>query len=269
MPNASLTIFGNTYTNVAGIIATDTSDVEQTYVRAADVKPTLTMGTIRPDAQLVKTYSYDKYIHADEGITIPAYTTTQTTLKATSALAETYTVSFTDYNWYLLIRTLSIPEYSVSTKGKGREEYHFSSTMYEVSEFEANTIAALIDPTKKITTQSISFPATGVLARLVYYSSGTALAGLSSASYGAHQNVVAPTITAAGVITFNAPDFRIRGHTSYFTSTYFNALTDIRYQWVIEVYRAPKNNLNLNGWGQETQAKHILACVQSNTHKLT
>lgn len=268
MPNASLTIFGNTYTNVAGIIATDTSDVEQTYVRAEDVKPTLTMGTIRPDAQLVKTYSYDKYIHADEEVTIPAYTTTLTTLKATAALSETYSISYTDYNWYVLLRTLTIPEYSISSKAKGRDEYHFTSTMYEVGDIDANVIHALVDPTKYYTSHSVALPATGVFGRLVYWSSGTALAAYNTSSYGVHQSIVAPTLSS-GVLTFNSPDLRVRGHTTYFTETYMNALTDIRYQWVIEVYRAPKANLNLNGWGQTMQAKHIINCVNSSTHKLT
>ena len=293
MPNDSLNIFGTTYTNVAGIIATDTNDTDRTFIRPQGTKvisangtgidvaeyanvdvnvssgiTTLTMGTIRPDAELVKTFSYDKYIVADEEITIPAYTTTQTTLKATEALQETYTVSYTDYNWYILLRTLTIPEYSVTSKAKGRQEYHFSSTMYEVVEVEANTINTLLDPTVKVTSRTASMPAMGAFYRLVYWTKGTEATAYSTGAYGAHQNIVAPALSS-GVITFNTPDFRIRGHTTYFTNTYFNALTDIRYQWVIKVYRAPKSNLNLDGWGQNTQAKHIIECAQSSTHKLT
>ena len=33
----------------------------------------LKYGVLRPDAELVKSYTYDKYIHADEGVTMPAY----------------------------------------------------------------------------------------------------------------------------------------------------------------------------------------------------
>ena len=228
----------------------------------------LTVGTLRPDAELVKTLSYDKYIVADEGITIPEYTTTQTTLKATSELSETYTISYTSYNWYILVRTLTIPEYSVTSKAKGRQEYQFTVRMYEIAEIEANTMAALIDPTKKVTSPSVSTIPIGMYGRIVYWSSGTAVSAYSTDAYGANQNIVAPTLSSS-VLTFNAPDLRVRGSTSYFTNTYFNALTDIRYQWVIQVYRAPKNNLNLDGWGQATQANHIIACAQSSTHKLT
>lgn len=38
---------------------------------------------IRPDAELMQSWKYDKRIIADEGITIPAYTTATQTLKAT------------------------------------------------------------------------------------------------------------------------------------------------------------------------------------------
>lgn len=227
----------------------------------------LTVGTLRPDAELVKTFSYDKYITADEGITIPEYTTTQTTLKATETLQETYTITYTGYNWYVLLKTLTIPEYSVTSKAKGRQEYHFSSTMYEVVDIEANTMKAISDPTKNVS-RSVTFPATGVNHRLVYWSSGTAIAAYSTSAYGAHQNIVAPTYSSS-VITFNTPDLRVRGSTSYFVNTYMNALTDIRYQWVIQVYRAPKSNLNFDGWGQVSQARHIISCAQSSTHKLT
>ena len=228
----------------------------------------LTVGTLRPDAELVKSFSYDKHIVADESITIPAYTTDQTILKATSALSETYTISYTDYNWYILLRTLTIPEYSVTTKGKGRQEYQFGCAMYEITEMEANTIAAIIDPSVKVTSRSVSLYSTTAVGRHIYWSSGTVLAAYASGSYGANQGIVAPTLSS-GVITFNTPDLRVRGSTSYLTNTYMNALTDIRYQWVIQVYRAPKANLNLDGWGQGTQAKHIIDCAQSSSHKLT
>ncbi len=230
--------------------------------------PLYKMGVMRPDAVLMKTFSYDKYITADEGIDIPAYTTTSKTLKATAALDETYTISYTDYNWYILERTLTIPEYSISSKAKGRFEYGFSCSMYEVADIPGSTLHALIDPTKAATSRSVSLVTVGTLVRVVYWSSGTAISTYATGAYGAVQGIVAPAL-ASGVITFNTPNLIVRGSTSYLTSTYMNAITDIRYQWVFEVYRAPKNNANLDGWGQSAQAKHIAECVASSTHKLT
>lgn len=230
--------------------------------------PVLKFGVLRPDAELMKTYSYDKYIVADEGVDIPAYTTTSKTLLATAALEETYTVSYADYNWYILERCLTIPEYSVTTKAKGRAEWHMTMVAYELTEIPANTLHALITPSTYYTSRTVTLNSVSAFSRLVYWSSGTAVSAYSTAAYGTVQACVAPTL-ASGVITFNTPNFIVRGSTSYFTSTYMNALTDIRYQWVFEVYRAPKNNLNLDGWGQFTQAMHVVDCVNSPDHKLT
>ena len=230
--------------------------------------PLYKTGVMRPDAELVKTFSYDKYITADEGVDIPAYTTTSKTLKATAALAETYTISYTDYNWYILERTLTIPEYSVTTKAKGRCEYGLSSTMYEVADIPANTFYGILDSTKAVTSRTVSLVSGGTFSRVVYWSSSSAISAYSTAAYGTVQGIIAPTLSS-GVITFNTPNLIVRGSTTYLTSTYMNAITDIRYQWVFEVYRAPKNNANLDGWGQAAQAEYIAECVASSTHKLT
>lgn len=227
--------------------------------------PTLVPYAIRPDAELIQTYTYDKYINADEEVTIPAYTTTATSLKATENLSPTITLDYTNYNYYLAVRTLSIPEYSVTSKAAGRMEYHFTSYMYELAEIPANSFITLVDNTTKITSRTIAASAYSMI-RALYWSSGTAIK-TASTSYGVYQTVQAPSISSA-VMTVKSPVLYVRGSTTYFTKTYMNALTDIRYQYVINVYRAPKNNLNIDGWGLEHQALHILDCVNSNTHKL-
>lgn len=228
----------------------------------------LKMGVIRPDATLVKTFGYDKWIHADEGITIPAYSTSVTTLKATGALTETYTCDYTTYNYYILIRTLSYPTYSLSTHAKGRVEYNINSTMYEVAEVPANTFAAILDPTVKYASANASIVATSAFSRLVYWSGSSAISPYSTTSYGVPETIVAPTLSS-GVITFNTPNLTARGHTTYFVKTYMNAVTDIRYQWKIEVYRAPKSLTGINGWGQTSMMMHNVDCALSSSHTLT
>ena len=257
--------------SIGGVTVVETSDshggtiVEITGVQSVNA---LKYGVIRPDATLVKTFSYDKYIVADEGITIPAYTTTSTTLKATEALSETYTVDYANYDYYILMRGLTIPTYSVTTKAKGRTEYHWTEAMYELAEISANTMAALLDTTKKVTTVTAGLVNCATWSRLVYWSSGSAVAAYSTTAYGCTEAPVAPTLSN-GIITFNTPNFIIRGSSTYLSSTYMNAITDIRYQWIIEVYRASKNNFNIDGWGHKSQALHILECVSSSNQKLT
>lgn len=221
---------------------------------------------IRPDAELIQTYTYDKWIVEDEEKTIPAYTTTDTTLLASASLSPTITLNYADYNYYEVVRMLAIPTYSVTSKAKGRVEYWAGTTLYELTEIAANTFAALLDGTKytsrNVSTIALSNP------KLLYWSSGTAVTPYGTASYGIFEGVTAPSISS-GVWTIKSPALKIRGHATYLTSTYMNALTDIRYQYVIEIYRAPKNNLNINGWGNGQGINHVLDCVNSTTHKLT
>ena len=222
---------------------------------------------MRPDAEVCYTLSYDKYIVDDEGVTLPAYTTTAQTLKASETISPTVSRTPADYNYYVAIRALSIPEYSVTTKAKGRVEYSFAAAFYEIVDYPANTIKALLNDTK-ITALSYSIYSAGNDVGLVYWSSSTALARYASAAYGVAQTITAPTASGTA-ITIKTPALITRGHTTYFTSTYMDALTDIRYQYKIEVYRAPKDNLNFNGWGMYNMSDHIMDCVHSSTHTLT
>lgn len=227
----------------------------------------LTNSVLRPDATIVKTYSFDKMVNADLDITIPAYTTTSTVLKESENLSETYTCDFTNYNYYILERMLTIPTYSVSTKAKGRVEYHINSAMYEITEIPENNFKAILNGTE-LASRTTSMTAAGNFFRLLYWSNGTTLAAQSTASYGPYQSVTTPGISN-GVITMKTPVIGIRGHTTYFTSTYFNALTDFRVQYVFEIWRAAKNNLNVDGWGGFQNSMHIIECANSSNHKLT
>lgn len=222
---------------------------------------------LRPDATLVKTYTFDKMVNADLEITIPPYTTSATTLKASADLSETYTVDYTNYNYFILERMLTIPTYSVSTKAKGRAEYHINSAMYEITEIPADNFEAILNGTK-FGSRTVSIVAAGNFFRLLYWSNGTTLATQATTVYGPYQAVVTPALSS-GVITMKSPTIGIRGHTTYFTSTYFNAVSDIRVQYVFEIWRAAKNNLNVDGWGGFQNSMHIIECANSSNHKLT
>lgn len=256
--------------NIGGVTVTETPDagggtiIEITGTTVAAPVPII----LRPDAELVKTYTYDKYINADEGITIPAYTTTATVLKASVSLSPTYTVSLGSYNYYVVERMLTIPEYSITTLAKGRAEYSFAATGYEIGEIPANIMHALIEPSRKITSRTTGIYNTGNFAKILYYQSATSITTYSSAGYAVYQTVTAPALSGS-TLTLKSPAFGIRGHTTYFTSTFFNALTDIRYQYRIEVWRAPKDSLSFDGWTLSTNADKLLTFLDSPTHTLT
>ena len=234
-----------------------------------DSSPTaiLTPYTVRPDAELVKSYSYDKLMVTDEKINIPAYTTSSTTVKAAAALSPTITLTYADYYYYVAERFLTIPIYNISSKAKGREEYHFSSYLYEIADVAGSSYKALVDG--KLYTSRTVAAAGQSLIRQLYWSSGTALSMYTATSYGVAQVASAPSISS-GVMTLNAPSLAMRGSSTYFSSTYWNAMTDVRLQYVIEVYRSPKTSTyNLAGWGVSQQGAHIASCIDGTTNKLT
>lgn len=221
---------------------------------------TLKMGVLRPDAEIVQTYSYDKYIVADEGKTIPSYTTSSTTLLASSSFSPKVSMDLTNYDYYVLTRTLTIPQYSITTIAAGRQEYAIGSYLYEITSLPENTFPSIIEPTKKVTNRSTTVYNAG-FTRLIYYSSGTTIVGYNTNS-GCNQSTTKPSVSGT-TLTLKSPALVISGNTSYFSSTYWNATTDIRYQYIIETYRAPKGNLNIDGWGIYNQAQHVVDCVDN------
>lgn len=230
--------------------------------------PILKMGILRPDAEIAKVWSWDAYAVDDWGLTIPAYSTTAQTLKATAAESQTYTLDYANYTYYIIQNMLSIPEYSISTKAKGRVEYWVGTYLYEICSIPASTYHALVDPSVTYTSRNTAMTVAGYTYKLLYWSSGTAVTPYQTAAYSVVQAAVAPTITS-GVVTINTPNVTMRGSATYFTSTFFNAITDIRFQWRAEMWRAPRGNLNLDGWNYDQLLNHLVDCAESSTHTLT
>ena len=76
------------------------------------------------------------------------------------------------------------------------------------------------------------------------------------------QTITAPSISGVN-LSIKTPALIIRGSTTYYTNTYMNATTDVRYQYIIDLYRSKKGDMNLDGWGIYTQAAHIVDCVDN------
>ena len=254
---ANIELQGNQYLNVPYV---DLPTTDQSTARFWE--DVLKMGTMRNDAELVQTWSQDAMF----GGTIPAYSTSAQTLIAGANLTPTASLALADYNYYVLIRALTIPSYNTAVIEKSRNEYSVTSSMYEIVEIPAGTFKTL-DGSKTYNTRSTNILSAGAAYRMLYWSSATAVA-LYTSTYGVYQSPTAPTI-ASLTLTIKNPSLQMRGSTSYLTQSVWGTITDIRYQYVIELYRAPKGNLNLNGWGMYTQAMHIVDCVNTANHKLT
>ena len=221
------------------------------------------VGVIRPDAELVKTWSNDFYAVADDGLTIPSYSTSATTLKASTNL-EVLTVVPGSYAYFINERVLTIPEYNITTKAKGRCDHSYAVGVYELI-YQPSGVIQSLDATHTYGQYS-QMLAVGSCVRYVYWSSATAISVYTSAAYGANQGVTAPAIASNTSLTIKSPTLTLRGHTTYLTNTFYDALTDIRCQYVIELWRVPITDVN--GWEARSTMYLCNDCAHSDGHKL-
>lgn len=233
------------------------------------IKPSV----IRPDAELMKTYSgnYLAVTDKDMVITKPYDTTGRTSLAAGAHLTtaaninSSIPIDLNMYDYLILMRTLTIPTYSITTIGKGRQEYAFSSYIYTYTRLPTNGLKAIINNTIYNSVNDVA-PAFGIV-RDLYWSSTSGLSMYTSTSYGVHQVVAAPSISSNYMI-IKSPSIYIRGSTTYLTTDYYNALSDVQAQYVIDVYRSPKDNLPTDGWGTLDEVTKIINCIKTNNLQL-
>jgi hypothetical protein len=240
-----------------------------------DASGNLTLGTagsditlaMRPDAELIQSWSDDYLVHEDRGVTIPSYSTTAATLITSANLSPLISTDSDNYDYIVITRTLTIPIYSTTTAVKGRVEYHASCVTGEYGRFAAGTFKSINGSGKKYTTTTTQTMTSAVMGRLIYWSSTSAITAYSTVAYGTYQTPQAIT-SGATAITVKSPAVAVRGHTTYFTSGAWANLTDIRCQYVIDLYRVPKDALGQHGFFYQSGLINIANCAQSDNHKL-
>lgn len=227
------------------------------FSNIAPLKPII----LRPDAELVQTYSNDSLIAADDEIEIPTYNTTATPLIEAAELSPVIQLDVDNYNYFVVQRLLTIPIYNVTTVGKGRQEYSFTIGLHEIPDFYPHLFQA------RQGTANVAaglYAATGTtLYRCVYYSSTTTVTYYTATTYGIHQTIQTP-VADSSTLTLKSPSMSVRGHGTYFSSTYYNAMTDCRRQYIIQVYRVRKRPNEVEGWGFHQAALSIANAVNGN-----
>lgn len=246
-----------------GVISEDVTNYASAEITAN--VPQMKEIAIRPDAELWKSWTYDKRIVADEGVTIPPYQTTNITLKGTEQLDE-ITADAANYKYFLTLRTLVIPEYSITTTGRGRFEWSLAVGAYDFVFTPMEELHPLVDSTYTVATTSASVQG-GVSYRSLYFSSSTGISIYPNTVYGIWTSAVTPSYLV-GKIRVNSPNFTMRAQANILDQLYYEALTDIRFQYVYELWRVPIGSLQYDGWSNQQLADHTLDCLYSANHKL-
>ena len=232
-----------------------------------DIRPeTIQRIAIRPDAELWQSWTYDKYIVADEGVTISAYTTTAQTLKASEQLDE-ITADVEHYRYFITLRTLAYPEYSTSNTGRGRFEWSSMLGTYEFIFTPMAELHPLVPGDYRIATNSAAVQG-GVSYRGLYFSGADGLSVYATSTYGIWTPNVAP-LYVSGKMRVNSPSFTMRGQPNILDQPFWEAITDIRFQYVIELWRVPLGSLQYDGWSNMQSVDLALDCLYSADHKLT
>ena len=234
--------------------------------------PILTFGAIRPDAEVFKEWKRDSLLVHDDGITIPAYSETVQTLEDTGVyLTEQVSLPSIgeEYDYLITFQGLTYPIYNTDEFSKGREEYYIRCMASELH--GPHDILSLdADPSKTSHVAAISTLGTINNGSVFYVSSttGKMTSLLSSQGVGHIQGYSAYTQAIVGKVTIVSPRISIVGSSFYLSQHFWEAMTDVRVQHIIRIWRAPRNNLNLNGWSILQFFDNAIDCVTSPTHKL-
>lgn len=202
---------------------------------------------LRPDAEAWKTYTYDQLIVEDEGVTIPTYAETNKSLKASSSL-EVLDLDTANYYYYVVAESIGIPIYNTATTSAKRADHTTSVSAWEIFYMPANFVKTREGYLFQAS-QCVAVPLT-TQTKLYYYSDPTTIGG-AGGTYGAYASLQAPTLGGmqdAYTLTVKSPILGLRGNSSYFASTSWSQMTDVRYKYKITVYRAKRNNVPTDGW---------------------
>ena len=260
-----VTLWGASYSGCPSVL------LPKTGGGAAPFYCDMKMGIIRPDAEMIQEWTYDKLIVDDEEKTIPAYTTNTATLLAASNLSPTVTTDRDNYDYFVVLRGLAYPIYaSGTTMASAFPEYSLNAFFYEMLYTPIGAMKALNGVVSN-SARLCNVTAMGNMGRLMYWTSASDVALNASSTYGAYVNGQSPSVSTNATrttLTVKTPQLNMRGHATYMSSAAWAAVEDVRYQWVQQLWRVARGN-GTNGWTSNSNMQHNIDCTNSSTHKLT
>lgn len=224
---------------------------------------------IRPDAELVQRWSVDHLLVADDGVTLPqAPVDAKVDLVASESLPD-ITTDLANYKYYVAQRAIAYPIYSSSEIGRGRFEYSLSESCYEALTLDGGEFESLVDSEKSYANGSYWFVGSSQYRGIYFTAASGAMSVYTSATYGLYVVFSSPSITG-NAIRLSTPTLSARCQVNIYDEPFWNITTDIRYQYIMEVWRVPRGaDRDMNGWSNMMQMERSLGCVLSPSHTLT
>ena len=260
-----VTLWGASYSGCPSVLLPKTGGGAAPFF--CDMK----MGIIRPDAEMIQEWTYDKKIVDDEEKTIPAYTTNTATLLASSNLSPTITTDRDNYDYFVVLRGLAYPIYASGTSmASAFPEYSLNAFFYEMLYTPIGAMKALNGVISN-SARLCNVTAMGNMGRLMYWTSASDVALNASSTYGTYINGQSPSVSTNATrttLTVKTPQLNMRGHATYMSSAAWAAVEDVRYQWVQQLWRVARGN-GTNGWTSNSNMQHNIECTNTATHKLT
>lgn len=223
-------------------------------------------------AEYVFEWASDQHLVADEGITLPAFSTSAKYLKADQSVYEPIPVTDADeYTYFVFNRVLIIPEYSTNTLGSGRQEYGLGFSMATIVDIPGTMIKGIADSTAHISTNwTGAFPLTnqagqhGQYRQNVYYNSAGALTSyrITNTAYGFYTDIPGVSYTNSE-ISLTSPSCMFRGNATYMSQAYYDLVTDVRFQYVIDVIKVPHDSVigYVMPW-------NLISCAMDPSHSI-
>lgn len=257
---SDITIAGATYNDVPSILIPKVGGGFAEYTEGGgggSLKPFV----LRPDAELVQQWTYDKLIVEDEGVTLPAYSTSSKTLKNYSTFSEKPVLDIANNDYLLTYRMMAAPIYSDSSTSAGKYEFFIGSHFYEPVAYKTGDITI-----GGIRSSEAIFIAANQIETNVYCYSASEIA-TANGTMGAYLSLMQPAMNGRKLYV-RSPSLCLSGHFRGLAQSWYEKITDIRYQYICELYKAPKGSMNVDGWQHASNSAHIINCW-NNGGKLT
>ena len=221
----------------------------------------LKKGYIRGDAERVGLYQYDKLMVHDLEKTLPSYTTSANQLLSSVYMTPRVPCDDEHYDYLILSQVLAYPIYDDQTFSAGKFGQFYSVNIADRVMIDENELKIVNSNVSRASSQSYLFQ-TNHKGQVYYGADGVAVT-----TTNIFQSDVTVSINNNNEFNIQQGSFKINGNSTFFSSSWWSHMTDIRLQYIHEIYALPKSS-TVRGWTRLSNV-HNMYDIMSGTPTLT